>query len=68
MLVLTRRIGEEIVMDGNIRVTVVAIEGGKIRLGITAPASVQVMRSELLARCSLEGEQVVRAREQEALT
>jgi carbon storage regulator len=47
MLVLTRRIGEEIVIDDHIRITVVAIKGEKIRLGITAPASVRVDRKEL---------------------
>jgi carbon storage regulator len=47
MLVLTRREGEEIVIAGNIRVTVVSLEGGKVRLGITAPASVPVNRKEV---------------------
>jgi len=41
MLVLTRRIGETIVIAGNIRVMVVAIKGGKVPLGITAPAGIQ---------------------------
>jgi carbon storage regulator len=53
MLVLTRRVGEEIVIAGNIRVTVVAIEGQKTRLGITAPPSVRVARMELLPGCSV---------------
>ncbi len=48
MLVLTRRIGEEIVIAGNIRVTVVAVNGQRVRLGITAPSSVPVARRELL--------------------
>lgn len=48
MLVLTRRIGEEIVIAGNIRVMVVAVIGQKVRLGITAPSSVPVARLELL--------------------
>jgi carbon storage regulator len=52
MLVLTRRIGEEIVIAGNIRVKVVAIRGQNIRIGITAPPSVPVTRLELLAGCS----------------
>jgi carbon storage regulator len=47
MLVLTRRIGEEIVIDGNIRVLVLSIGGGNVRLGITAPATVRVDRSEI---------------------
>ena len=52
MLVLSRRIGEEIVVAGNIRVTVVAVTGNRVRLGITAPASVRVARLELLAESS----------------
>jgi carbon storage regulator len=52
MLVLTRRIGEEIMIAGNIRVKVVAVDGQRIRLGITAPSSVPVVRRELLPGCS----------------
>ena len=47
MLVLTRRIGEEIVIGDDIRVTVVAIEGSKVRLGVTAPKDVAVDRKEV---------------------
>lgn len=47
MLVLTRREGEEIVIAGNIRVTLVSVEGGKVRLGITAPPDVPVHRKEV---------------------
>jgi carbon storage regulator len=50
MLVLTRRIGEQIVIDGVITVAVVAILGDKARLGITAPPSVRVDRSEVHER------------------
>ena len=53
MLVLTRRIGEEIVIADNIRVTVVAVNGQRIRVGITAPPSVPVARLELLTGCSV---------------
>ena len=49
MLVLTRRVGEEIVIAGNIRVTVVMVRGETVRLGIAAPPSVPVVRQELLA-------------------
>ncbi len=50
MLVLTRRIGEEIVIDGSIRVTIVAIQEGRVRLGVTAPANVRVDRQEIHER------------------
>jgi carbon storage regulator len=52
MLVLTRRVGEEIVIDGTIRVRVVMAKGKVTRLGITAPPSVSVVRLELLPSCS----------------
>jgi carbon storage regulator len=50
MLVLTRRIGEEIVIDGSIRVTIVAIQEGRVRLGVTAPENVRVDRQEIHER------------------
>jgi carbon storage regulator len=50
MLVLTRRVGEEIVIDGNIRVIVTAVKGDKVRLGISAPRSVPVDRKEVHER------------------
>ena len=50
MLVLTRRIEEKIVIDGDIRVTIVAIKGDTVRLGIEAPKSVSVDREEVHER------------------
>ena len=50
MLVLSRRIGEEIVINDNIRVTVVAVKGDRVRLGIVAPREVTVDRAEVHER------------------
>ena len=47
MLVLSRKPGEEIVIGNNIRLTVLAIDGGRVRLGFTAPAEVPILRYEL---------------------
>src|SRR5262245_43314480 len=52
MLVLTRRIGEEIVIDGNIRIKILVSKGDRVRLGITAPDTVRVDREEVHARRS----------------
>jgi carbon storage regulator len=61
MLVLTRRVGETVVIDGDIQVTVVAVQGSKIRLGITAPDYVRVDRQEVHdSRLSGEGNSVHR--------
>lgn len=50
MLVLTRRIGETLVIDGDIRVTVVSVQGDKVRLGIAAPTTVPIHREEIQER------------------
>ena len=47
MLVLSRKQNQSIVIDGNIRITVVSIRGNQVRLGIEAPESVAVFREEL---------------------
>ncbi len=47
MLVLSRKKNETILIDGRIKVEVLKIKGNTIRLGITAPADVKVLRGEL---------------------
>jgi carbon storage regulator CsrA len=47
MLVLTRKLGEQIhISDGELTVTAIAIKGGRVSLGISAPAAVAVAREE----------------------
>lgn len=58
MLVLSRKLGERIIVPScEMSVTVVAIEGNTVRLGITAPANVGVYREELWRRVCAEKEQ-----------
>jgi carbon storage regulator len=47
MLVVSRKPGEEVVIGDQIIVTVVAVDGARVRLGITAPAEVPIRREEL---------------------
>lgn len=47
MLVLTRKPQEEIVIGGVVRVVVVEVRGGKVRLGVEAPREVAVNRAEV---------------------
>lgn len=47
MLVLTRKPGESIIIAGNIKVTVLQVAKGQIRLGFEAPQSVSIVRAEL---------------------
>jgi len=48
MLVLSRRLGERIVINKNIAVVVCAVRGDRVRIGIEAPADVPIVRDELL--------------------
>lgn len=48
MLILSRKPGDAIIIGGNIRVVVLANDGGGVRLGIDAPASVAIVREEIL--------------------
>lgn len=50
MLILTRRVGETIVINKDIRVTVLASKGNQLRLGIDAPADVEIHREEIFNR------------------
>jgi carbon storage regulator len=49
MLVLTRKAGERIVIDDNIVVEVLEVQGNRVRIGIQAPQGVTILRQELLA-------------------
>ena len=52
MLVLTRKVGESIVIADDIVVTVIEIRGGQVRLGVDAPKEVSIHRSELQDQAS----------------
>jgi carbon storage regulator len=55
MLILGRRIGERIVIDGRIEVTVLGIRGGKVRLGFAAPRNVRILREEITSSSPARG-------------
>lgn len=48
MLVLTRKTEESILLGGEIRITVLGVNGDKVRLGIDAPRTVKILRGETL--------------------
>jgi carbon storage regulator CsrA len=47
VLVLSRKVDEEVVIGDNIRLLVVGIYGGRVRLGVTAPPGIPIRRGEL---------------------
>jgi carbon storage regulator len=54
VLVLTRKLGESIVIGNNVRVTILEMQGKQIRLGIDAPTEVPVHRGEVYERIEAE--------------
>lgn len=54
MLLLKRRVGESVIIGGSIRVSVVEVRGGSVRLAIDAPAELPVFRAELLEKLGEE--------------
>ncbi len=57
MLVLSRKIGESIQIDGGIRITVTKVQGGRVRLSIEAPQEMRVLRKELTETANPSGVQ-----------
>ena len=50
MLILTRRVGETVMIGDEISVTVLRVKGNQIRLGVNAPKNVSVQREEIFGR------------------
>ncbi len=64
MLILTRKVGERLMIGDDIAVTVLSVKGNQVRLGIQAPASIAVHREEIYDRIQNErnGQKVVSVR------
>jgi carbon storage regulator len=54
MLILTRRVGETLVIGNDVTVTVVAVNGNQVRIGVNAPQDVVVHREEVYERTTQE--------------
>ena len=54
MLILTRRVGERLMIGDEIQVTVLGVKGNQVRLGVQAPPNVSVHREEIYERVQAE--------------
>jgi carbon storage regulator len=54
MLILTRRVGETVVIGDEVTVTVLGVKGNQVRLGVNAPREVAVHREEIFERIKRE--------------
>ena len=56
MLILTRRVGESVVIGDDVDVTVLGVKGNQVRLGVKAPRDISVHREEIYQRIRRENE------------
>jgi carbon storage regulator len=56
MLILTRRVGETLVIGDDVNVTVLGVRGNQVRLGVDAPKDIAVHREEIYQRIQNEGD------------
>jgi len=59
MLILTRRVGETLMIDDQVTVTVLAVKGNQVRIGINAPRDVAVHREEIYQRIQQEKTDII---------
>ena len=61
MLILTRRVGETVMIGNDVTVTVLGVKGNQVRIGVNAPKDVAVHREEIYERIQREEDQEGRA-------
>jgi carbon storage regulator len=56
MLILSRREGDSIIIDGGVRIVVLGVNGNDVRIGIDAPSDVRILRGEIASQVASENQ------------
>ena len=59
MLILTRRVGETVMIGNNVAVTVLGVKGNQVRVGVNAPKEIAVHREEIYERIKREAQEKI---------
>lgn len=59
MLILSRKEDDKIIIDENIIITVVELHGGRVKVGIDAPANIEIHREEIYHKIAMENKEAV---------
>ena len=64
MLILTRRVGESLMVGDNVTVTVLGVKGNQVRIGVNAPKDVAVHREEIYSRIHEGGQPAAKGKQE----
>lgn len=59
MLILTRKKNESLIINGNIEVRIVALDDGKVKIGIDAPKNIEIHRKEIFEKIQAENKESI---------
>ncbi len=64
MLILTRKIGESLIINDNVTITILGVKGTQIKIGINAPKNIAVYREEIFKKLKIKNDITIENKEE----